>query len=173
MVHDRERLTFGLEPCDHLGGVHAKLNNLERDLAPHRGVLIGQPHDAAAALPNFANQGERPELVARSFFGVGRRSDSKGSLKKLARVFVRREQLLDTDAQRLIAGAGVIEPRGAFGYGQFDRFGENFCGTIHGVRCGGGRGDSRDIMRNLGAQRASASRLTPVQIIGRGGASPR
>jgi hypothetical protein len=47
VVHDRERLSFGLKASDDLFGVHAGLDDLERDSAAHGAFLLGQvdgPH---------------------------------------------------------------------------------------------------------------------------------
>jgi hypothetical protein len=51
MVHQRERLALGLEPRHHLRGVHPRLDDLERDLAPDRPGLFGQPDFAHPPSP--------------------------------------------------------------------------------------------------------------------------
>ena len=57
MVHHRQRLPLGLESGDDLLGVHAQLDDLERDSPPHRlGLLRDIDHAATAfahALQNF------------------------------------------------------------------------------------------------------------------------
>ena len=49
MVHHRQRLPLRLEPGDHLPGVHAQLDDLERDPPAHRLGLLGHVDHAAAA----------------------------------------------------------------------------------------------------------------------------
>ena len=56
MVHQRQRLTFGLEPGDDFPGVHAGLDDFERHLAMHRLELLGHVHHAKSAFPNLLEQ---------------------------------------------------------------------------------------------------------------------
>ncbi len=44
MSHQREGLALGFEPCDNLVGVHARLDDLERDHARNGMVLLGHEH---------------------------------------------------------------------------------------------------------------------------------
>ena len=53
MVHQRQRLPLGLEAGDHLLRVHARLDDLERDLALDRRRLLG--HEDGAVAP-FADR---------------------------------------------------------------------------------------------------------------------
>ena len=55
MVHHRQRLPLGLEPGDDLLGVHAQLDDLERDAPPHRLGLLGHIDHAAAAFADFSS----------------------------------------------------------------------------------------------------------------------
>jgi hypothetical protein len=57
MVHHRERLPLGVEPRDDLARVHPQLDDLERDLAADRLVLLGEEDGAEPALPE--DPGER------------------------------------------------------------------------------------------------------------------
>ena len=53
MVHQGQRLTFGLETGDHVPRIHPRLDDLERHLAADRLVLFGdkdQPHAPFADL---------------------------------------------------------------------------------------------------------------------------
>ena len=56
MVHHRQRLPLGLEAGDDLLGVHAQLDDLERDAAPDRLLLLGHIDHAAAAFADFLEQ---------------------------------------------------------------------------------------------------------------------
>ena len=56
MIHQRQRLALGLEAGDDLLGVHAQLDDLERDPAAHRFLLLGHVDDAAAAFADLLQQ---------------------------------------------------------------------------------------------------------------------
>jgi len=56
MIHERERLTFGLEAGEDLAAVHPGLDHLECDLPPHRPLLLGGPHFAHSAFPQLLQQ---------------------------------------------------------------------------------------------------------------------
>jgi hypothetical protein len=56
MVHQRQRLPFGLEASDDLGRVHAGLDDLQRHLAADRLFLLGHEDDAHAALADLLQQ---------------------------------------------------------------------------------------------------------------------
>ena len=53
MVHQRQRLTLGLEPGDDRLGVHAQLDDFERHAAAHRLGLLGHIDHPAAAFADF------------------------------------------------------------------------------------------------------------------------
>ena len=56
MVHQGQRLALGLEPGDDLAGVHAGLDDLERDLAADGRLLLGHVDDAHAAFADLLEQ---------------------------------------------------------------------------------------------------------------------
>ena len=56
MIHHRQRLPLGLEAGDDLLGVHAQLDDLERDAAADRFLLLGHVNDAAAAFADLLEQ---------------------------------------------------------------------------------------------------------------------
>ena len=56
MIHHRQRLPLGLKSGDHLPGVHAELDDLERHPAPDRLRLLGHVHDAHAAFADLLQQ---------------------------------------------------------------------------------------------------------------------
>ncbi len=53
MVHDGQGLAFGFEPGDDLSGIHAGLDDLERDLSPDRVFLLRHEDRAHATLANL------------------------------------------------------------------------------------------------------------------------
>ncbi len=53
MIHQRQRLSLRLEPCDDRLGIHAELDDLERNAAANRFELFGHVNDAAPALANL------------------------------------------------------------------------------------------------------------------------
>src|SRR5262245_1164854 len=53
MVHDRQRLSFSFEASDNLSRIHARLENLQRDFAPHRLSLVGQVNHAKSTFANL------------------------------------------------------------------------------------------------------------------------
>ena len=69
VVHERERLALGLEAGNDLLGVHAQLDDLERDLALHRLGLDGLPHRPHAALADLLQQFVAPDHVTGTFAG--------------------------------------------------------------------------------------------------------
>ena len=72
MIHHRQRLPLRLETRDDLLGVHAQLDDLERDATPHRLGLLGDIDHAAAALAHLLQQLVAPDRLAHGFVrGVG------------------------------------------------------------------------------------------------------
>ena len=56
MVHHRQRLPLGLEAGDHLPGVHARLDDLQRDRPLDRLGLLGHEDDAHAAFADLLQE---------------------------------------------------------------------------------------------------------------------
>ena len=56
MVHHRQRLPLGLEPCDHLPRVHSRLDDLQRHPPLDRLGLLGHVDDAHAAFAELLQQ---------------------------------------------------------------------------------------------------------------------
>ena len=56
MVHQRQGLPLGLEAGEDLGGVHARLDDLEGDHAADRLFLLGHEDDAHAAFADLLQQ---------------------------------------------------------------------------------------------------------------------
>ena len=76
VVHQRQRLPFGLEAGDDLFGVHAGLDDLQRHLPSHRSFLLGHENDTEAPLADLLAPLVRPDdrtnafVDSRSFDGV-------------------------------------------------------------------------------------------------------
>ena len=56
MVHQRQRLSLGLEAGDDLARVHAQLDDLERDQPPDRLGLLGHVDRSHAAFADLLDQ---------------------------------------------------------------------------------------------------------------------
>src|SRR5947207_1004511 len=69
MVHDRQRLPLGLEARDHLARVHARLDDLQGNLATHRLGLLGHEDDAEAAFADLLQELVRTNHRASVFRG--------------------------------------------------------------------------------------------------------
>ena len=82
MIHHRQRLPLGFKARDDLLGVHAQLDDLERDAAADRFLLFGHVNDAAAAFadlfPKFVTC-EGPRLLAPRGRAQPDRSSGRGS----------------------------------------------------------------------------------------------
>ena len=64
MIHHRQGLTLGFETGDDLAAVHARLDDLESDLAVYGPGLLGHPHDAHAPFTDLLQQFVRADLCA-------------------------------------------------------------------------------------------------------------
>ena len=105
--HQRERLPLGLEPRHDLARVHPELDDLQRDLATDRFLLLGHPHRAEATFPDLLEQLEASDDRTRSLLAsrsVGGRIDQEA-----VRTIERCEQRVDSVAE-LIRRRGT--PRG-------------------------------------------------------------
>ena len=72
MVHHGQRLALQLEAGDDLPGIHAKLDDLERDAAAYRVFLIGDIDHAATAFANFFAELVGADCLAGGFGEIGR-----------------------------------------------------------------------------------------------------
>ena len=92
-------LALGLEPGDDLAAVHARLDDLERDLAADGLLLLGHVDDAHAPLADLLEQLVGADPRARSFGEpvVPERDRRRGErlLQEAAGLLVRPEQALD------------------------------------------------------------------------------
>ena len=83
MVHQRERLAFGFEPRDHLPGVHAQFDDLERDTALQRLALFGHINGAETALADLLEQLVVVDHSAGAFGELDWRNDGRDFLGKI------------------------------------------------------------------------------------------
>ena len=113
MVHQGQRLALGLEAGDDLAGVHARLDDLEGDLAVDRLGLLGHEHPAKTAFADFLQQLVAADDGARPFAdGLFFRRDD-GLFEEIARPFVGCQQRFHLPAQSGVALAGGIKIGGA------------------------------------------------------------
>ena len=68
MVHHGQRLPLGFEAGDDLLGVHAQLDDLERDAAADRFLLLGHVDNPATAFADLLQQLIAADLIADFFF---------------------------------------------------------------------------------------------------------
>ena len=88
MIHQRQRLPLGLKPGDDLFGVHAQLDDLERDPAADRFLLLGHINHAAAAFANLLEQFVTADAVAGFFGGVQSKVDGSARSGLICRWFL-------------------------------------------------------------------------------------
>jgi hypothetical protein len=69
MAHHRHRLALSLEPRDHLPGVHAQLDHLQRHAKSHRIRLLRDIDHAAPAFADAFQSCVAPERLADGFVG--------------------------------------------------------------------------------------------------------
>src|SRR5262249_4249943 len=77
MLHHRQRLALGLEPCDDLPGVHPGLDDLQRHPAPEGLLLLGEPD---LTHPTFAEVLQ--QLIGADADALAGRSLGHGPLKR-------------------------------------------------------------------------------------------
>ena len=73
MLHRREHAALLLKAGEDLAGVHAALEELERDLALDGVGLLGTPDEAEAAFAEFFHQAKRTHHIAGLFIAILRR----------------------------------------------------------------------------------------------------
>ena len=108
VVHQGKGLPFHLEAGQHLAGVHAELDDLQRDHPAHRFLLLGHPHAAEAALADHLAQPVAADPVA----GVLRRRLAvrhQARLQERVRREVGLDQRFDLAPQPDVASASPFE----------------------------------------------------------------
>ena len=104
MIHQRQRLSLGLEARDDLLGVHAELDDFERDAPANRLFLFCHINHAASAFSDLLKQFVATNSVARFFRERNFQCDGfiwrrRGRfVQKITSVIVRLEQTLDVRA---------------------------------------------------------------------------
>ena len=124
MIHDRQRLPLRLEALHDRLVVHPGLDQLQRDLPPHRRGLFGQPDLPHAAFAKLADElktlrkdlSRLPSAPDRSDFGPASAPSSSAERRRLqeagADTFVGQQKRLHLGAQRGVGRAGLIEEPG-------------------------------------------------------------
>ena len=67
VVHERQSLPLGLEAGDHLGGIHARLDDLEGDPPAYGLFLLGHVDDAHAPFTDFLQQPVQADVRSGAF----------------------------------------------------------------------------------------------------------
>ena len=123
MIHHRQRLPLSLEPGDDHFGVHAQLDDLERDAAADRLGLLGDIDHAVPAFTDLLQKFVRAERATHGFVRfIGEIAHVAGPVgdarvRNRGGLFVRGKQRFEALAQGGVAVAGGLEERGAFGNG--------------------------------------------------------
>ena len=84
MIHHGQGLALCLEPRDHLLAVHAGFDDLERNFAAYRMLLLGHVDDAHAAFTNLLEQLVRSDFRAGSFRKVVMADGNRGRFDRLS-----------------------------------------------------------------------------------------
>ena len=127
--------------ASHLAGVHARLDDFERDPASDGSVLLGDEDEAQAALADPLHQlvgaDHHPFFAGAGFIETGRRIAGR-SLQEVADFEVGANQAVDLRAQLIVGAAGLIQvgcPSG--GIFDFNRPSEDGLGVAaRGVQVG-------------------------------------
>ncbi len=112
MVHHRQRLPLGLEAGHDLLGVHAVLDDLERDLASHRLGLLGEVDHAHAAFAETLQ-----DAIGANSLGHGGRSwwSQLGRIQILAILALVRPGLAEQARRSLVVCQQGLDFRAKFG----------------------------------------------------------
>ncbi len=115
MIHHCQRLPLGLEPSDDLAAVHSRLDDLERDLAAHRLLLLRHVDGAHASLTNLFEQlvgaDDRTGRLERFGRVPGRAWGRHRLLEEVAGIVPGGQQGVDSRTKCLIAGTGAFQER--------------------------------------------------------------
>ena len=115
VVHQREGLPLGLEAGDDVARVHPRLDDLERDLAAHGLLLLGDEHQAHAPLADLLHQlvgaDHRAGPLGDLLVVLGRFSGHRPA-HEFASDTVILDQGLDLGPQAGVGSARLVEIRG-------------------------------------------------------------
>ncbi len=128
MVHHGQGLPLGLEAGDDLAAVHARLDDLEGDLALDGMRLLGHEDGAHAALADLLQQLVRADDRARRFLGRLSRGGraARSRFEERPQPLLMPQEVLDFAAQCVVAAAGRCQVGLAFvPCGDFRRSQEN------------------------------------------------
>ncbi len=138
MIHQRQRLPFGLKPGNDAFGVHPRLDDLQGHAPVNRLFLFGHEDHAAAAFADLLQQLVAAHAIAGLFSGgrhgsAWRRGLVGGMFQEIPDLLMPIEQDLDTPAQFIVATASALQKGSAFAHGQLQRFGEECHVSIGGI----------------------------------------
>jgi hypothetical protein len=136
MIHECQRLTFGLEARNDLPRIHAELDDFQRHAAANRFFLFGHIDDTHAAFADLLKQ----FVAANAIAGLLRDHDASGGfvreqsvsrgrgrrLHERAGIRMRVEECPDLLAEFFVTAAGRLQVGGALGLRQRNGSGEEF-----------------------------------------------
>jgi hypothetical protein len=126
--------------------IHAGLDDLQRDLAAHGLLLLGDEDQAKAALADQLHELVRTDDGAGAFGDrlviLGRLRARRDMLEKAARGVVGVQERFDFGAQLRVGATGLVKVRGPALGGQFDGRLENAALGHSSLRRSGGRSSS-------------------------------
>src|SRR5262249_42876079 len=136
VIHEGQGLALGLKASHHLAGVHARLEDLERDSAADRLLLLGQEDDAEAALADLLQQLLRADDRAGALAERIRKGSSEPcgrGLEKPLVLVVYAEQALDACPQARVLTTLLLDVTAA-GFRRRDTAGGVEDGFFIGLR---------------------------------------
>jgi hypothetical protein len=115
VVHEGQGLALGLEAGHNLAGIHAGLEDLERDLAAHRLGLVSHEDQPHAARTDLLQQLVRPDHRAGALDGGlagARRQANRRAVEWSLRPGVAAQEGLHAPPQRFVIPAGRVQVSG-------------------------------------------------------------
>ena len=112
MVHDRQRLAFGLESGDDLLGIHPRLDDLQSHLAANRLLLFGHEDHAKTAFADLLQEFVAADNGAGALgdgWGEGGVNALRRRLQKAARIRVRPKEDLHSLPQIGVTSADSVQ----------------------------------------------------------------
>ena len=168
VIHHRQGLPFGIEPCDDLLGIQSQLDDLQGHLTAHRLPLLSQVDNPAASGANPPDQSVAPDHVARPLLRCDPGAFDRRCFEETIGGCEATQERLDPGPLRGIARADALQISGSLGDGQLHHFSEDLVVGHHGFNTDCGQ-------RNFGAKSGTAAsgRWRSRNITLLGGASLR
>jgi hypothetical protein len=131
MFHQRESLTFGIKPGDHVFSIHAGLDDFQRDTPPDGLLLFRHEYNTATAFADLLEQLITPDAISRLFSDPGRVTASRRDFGEESTSFqVCVQQFFNALTKDMIAATGLVQIDCPLVSGQLHRFRENGEKTI-------------------------------------------